>query len=156
MKPSVLGPAAPANTKDLYDQDFFEWTARNAELLRAGRVDEADLGHIAEEIEDMGRSERRELESRVAVLLSHLLKWQLQPGRRGRSWQATIRVQRTELLRLLAESPSLKPRLRRDLSELYGLAIDRAVGETELPDDVFPPACPFSLDQILAPGFFPE
>ena len=64
--------------------------------------------------------------------------------------------QRTELLRLLSESPSLKPGLRRDLAELYGLAIDRAIGETDLPDAIFLPACPFSLDQILDQDFFPE
>jgi hypothetical protein len=88
MKASVLRQTA----KDLYEQDFFEWTVQNAQLLRAGRLEEADLEHIAEEIEDMGRSERRELESRLSVLLSHLLKWRFQPSRRGRSWQATIRV----------------------------------------------------------------
>ncbi|MBI3698676.1 MAG: DUF29 family protein, partial [Acidobacteria bacterium] len=65
--------------KDLYDLDFFEWTARNAELLREGRFTEADMEHIAEELEDMGKRDRRELESRLELLLEHLLKWQMQP-----------------------------------------------------------------------------
>ena len=152
MKPSVLGPAA----KELYDEDFFEWTARNAELLRSGRLDEADLEHIAEESEDMGKSERRELESRLEVLLAHLLKWSCQPARRGRSGKATIRVQRTELLRLLADMPSLKNHLRRNLAALYPVGIARAISETDLPDNAFPETCPFSFDQILDPDFFPE
>ena len=152
MKPSVLAPAV----KDLYEQDFFEWTVRNAELLRAGRLDEADLEHIAEEIEDMGKSERRELESRLSVLLSHLLKWRFQPDRRGRSWQATIRVQRAELLRLLADVPSLRRHLRDQLPEVYPIAVEGAIAETDLPEEVFPPACPFSLDQILTADFFPD
>src|SRR5437879_1728475 len=104
MKPSTLNRVAG----ELYDRDFFEWTVRNAKLLRAGRFADADVDQIAEEIEDMGKGERRGLESRLQVLLSHLLKWKYQTGGRSRSWQATIRVQRHELLRLLLEMPSLR------------------------------------------------
>jgi hypothetical protein len=96
---------------DLYDRDFYEWTVRNAELLRSGRATEADLEHIAEEIEDMGKREQRELYSRLKVLIAHLLKWQVQPDRRGSSWESTILVQRRDLKRLLAQNPSLKPHL---------------------------------------------
>lgn len=152
MKPAVWSPPA----KQLYDQDFFEWTVRNADLLCSGRLDEADLEHIAEEIEDMGKSERRELESRLEVLLAHLLKWSCQPARRGRSWKATIRVQRTELLRWLADMPSLRNHLRRSLAALYPVGIERAISEADLPDDAFPKTCPFTFDQILDPDFFPE
>ena len=152
MKTSALGPTL----QDLYEQDFFEWTARSAASLRAGRFAEADLEHIAEEIEDMGKSERRELESRLSVLLSHLLKWHFQPHRRGRSWQATIRVQRTELERLLADMPSLRPYLREQLPQVYATAVERAIAETDLLDGSFQPACPFSLDRILDADFFPD
>jgi hypothetical protein len=152
MKPSVLGPTA----KDLYDRDFFEWTVRNAELLRAGRLQEADLEHIAEEIEDMGKSERRELRSRLRVLLSHLLKWKLQPGGRGRSWKATIDVQRDDLAYLLQQMPSLRRYLRGQLTEIYPVAIKGAIADTDLPDEVFPATCPFSLEQILEAEFFPD
>lgn len=152
MKPAVLSPQA----KELYDQDFFEWTVRNADLLRSGRLDEADLEHIAEELEDMGKSERRELESRLEVLLAHLLKWSCQPARRGRSWKATIRVQRRELLRLLADMPSLKNHLHRNLAEIYSTGIERAISETDLPDGAFPATCPFTLEQILDPDFYPS
>jgi hypothetical protein len=152
MKPAVLTPTA----QELYDQDFFEWTARNAELLRAGRLEEADLEHIAEEIEDMGKSERHAAWSHLRVLLSHLLKWQYQPERRSRSWAATVRVQRDELLRLLRQSPSLRRYLRDQLPEVYPVAVEGAIAETNLPEEVFPAACPFSLEQILNSEFFPE
>jgi plasmid stabilization system protein ParE len=152
MKASVLEPTV----KDLYEQDFFEWTARDAELLRAGRFAEADLEHIAEEIEDMGKSERRELRTRLRVLLSHLLKWKFQPSRRGRSWRATIRVQRDELTHLLQQMPSLRRYLRGQLPDVYPVAVEGAIAETDLMDETFPPACPFSLDQILDANFFPD
>ena len=103
----------------------------------------------------MGKSERRELESRLEVLLAHLLQWSCQPPRRGRSWKATIRVQRTALLRLLADMPSLRNHLRRNLAAIYPTGIERAISKTDLPDDAFPATCPFTLDQILDPDFFP-
>jgi hypothetical protein len=152
MKPSVFRTPV----EDLYEQDFFEWTVRNAELLRAGRFAEADIEHIAEEIEDKGKSERRELWSRLRVLLSHLLKWKLQSSDRGRSWQATIDVQRDELVRLLRQSPSLRGYLRDQLPEVYPVAVKGTIAETDLPDEMFPPACPFSLEQILDADFFPD
>ena len=155
-EPRLVACVPEPAVKDLYDQDFYKWTARNAELLRAGRLAEADLEHIAEEIEDMGKSERRELESRLSVVLSHLLKWRCQPNRRGRSWQATIRVQRTELMRLLADMPSLRLYLRERLPQVYPTAVEQAIAETDLSEDVFPPTCPFSLDQILDTNFLPE
>src|SRR3982751_902800 len=77
-------------TAELYDRDFAEWTRHNAELLRAGRASEADLEHIAEEIEDMGKRERRSLHNRCVRLIEHLLKWEHQPEQRGSSWTRTI------------------------------------------------------------------
>ncbi len=152
----MKAPVVEPTVKDLYEQDFFEWTARNAELLRAGRFAEADLEHIAEEIEDMGRSERHELRSRLRVLLSHLLKWKFQASLRGRVWQATIRVQRDDLVDLLQQMPGLRRYLGDQLPEVYPVAVEGAITETELLDEVFPPACPFTLDQILDADFFPD
>jgi hypothetical protein len=152
MKQDVLGPT----TRELYDQDFFEWTARNAELLRTGRLEEADLEHIAEEIEDMGKRQRHELNSRLRVLLTHLLKWQIQSGRRSGSWRATIQVQREEIEDLLEEMPSLRDVLRKSLPRVYRRAVTKAVGETGLARDRFPPDCPFELEQILDPDFYPS
>src|ERR1700691_740820 len=94
-----------------YDADFYGWANEQAALLREGRLAEADIANIAEEIESIGRSEKRELVSRLAVLLTHLLKWRYQPGGRGSSWRASIVVQRRALERHLADNPRLKTRL---------------------------------------------
>src|SRR5580700_9501678 len=98
-------------TAELYDADFAEWTRQNAELLRSGCASEADLEHIAEEIEDMGKRERRSLHNRFVRLIEHLLKWRHQPERRGASWARTIIVQRRGIQRLLKENPSFRPGL---------------------------------------------
>jgi hypothetical protein len=95
----------------LYERDLYAWATRNAALLRAGRWAEVDRMNIAEELESMGRSERRALGSRLAVLLMHWLKWRYQPERRGRSWRATIREQQRQVARLLVDNPSLRPRI---------------------------------------------
>ncbi|MBZ5724424.1 MAG: DUF29 domain-containing protein [Acidobacteriia bacterium] len=140
---------------ELYDRDFYEWTRRNAELLRAGRAGEADLEHIAEEIEDMGQRERRELLSRLGILIAHLLKWKVQAGRRSRSWELTIRVQRKDLARLLSRNPSLQSGLAEDLAEAYERAVVDAMTETNHPESDFPGTCPYTLDVLLDPDFLP-
>lgn len=140
---------------DLYERDFYEWTVRNAELLRSGRATEADLQHIAEEIEDMGKREQRELRSRLTVLIVHLLKWKIQPDRRSRSWEATIAVQRKDLEALLSENPSLRPRLLQDLPNVYERALLEAMTETFHPESDFPNSCPYPLEALLDPDFLP-
>ena len=140
---------------ELYEEDFYEWTVRNAELLRSGRAGEADLANIAEEIEDIGKRERRELWHRVASLMTHLLRWQVQPDRRSRSWQATIRLQRRELSKLLKGNPSLKPFLEANLGEAYERGVLGAVIETNHPESDFPSTCPFTLGVVLDPDFPP-
>ncbi|HEX3863766.1 MAG TPA: DUF29 domain-containing protein [Stellaceae bacterium] len=139
-----------------YDEDFFAWTEEQARLLRAGEVAALDLANIAEEIESMGRSLRRELRSRIIVLLVHLLKWQYQPGFRSRSWSSTIREQRRQIGDLLDDAPSLEATVSAELIRLYQPARDRAVDETGLPETAFPADCPFTPEQILAEGFLPE
>lgn len=88
-----------------YETDFYTWTQQQAALLKSGRFSEADLENIIEEIETMGRSERRALENRLTVLLQHLLKWEYQPSRRGRSWTLTMRQQRLKFVKVLNENP---------------------------------------------------
>jgi len=146
----------PVNARDLYDHDFFEWTRSNAALLRAGRLAEADLAHIAEEIEDMGKSQQHEIENRMEVLLRHLLKWQFQSGRRSRSWRLTANNERRRIERLLRAMPSLCPRLVTILPEAYAYAVRAAADETDLPKSAFPASCPWSLDQVLDETFLPE
>ncbi|HLB99535.1 MAG TPA: DUF29 domain-containing protein, partial [Acetobacteraceae bacterium] len=95
-------------SNSLYDRDFYAWANEQAALLRAGRLAEADLENIAEEIESMGRSEKRELNSRLRVLLMHLLKWRHQPMLRSKRWSNTIAAQRDDIVDHLADNPSLK------------------------------------------------
>lgn len=149
--------ATPPGDRDVraYDRDFHAWTQRTAELLRAGRFEEADIEHVAEEIEDMGRREVRELNSRVQILLAHLLKWQTQSDQRSPSWRSTITVQRLELEALLTQSPSLRPKLEGGLVDNYARAVKRAAAETGLAADRFPAASPYRVDQILDEDFLP-
>ena len=142
--------------RDLYERDFFQWTALNADLLRAGRFTEADIYHIAEEIEDMGKSQRGALESRLEILLSHLLKWQFQPARRSSSWRATIRLQRSKINKPLREMLSLRAVVPQEIPEAYENAVILAASEIGLAESGFPGTCPYSQEQMLDPDFFPE
>jgi hypothetical protein len=139
----------------LYEEDFVVWTTHNAELLRAGRLQGADIEHIAEELEDMGKSQRRALESRLTVLLLYLLKWQFQPERRSSSWRAPIVAQRIAIAKILREAPSLESHFSKVSGEAYRDAVELAVAETEFPADRFPSYVPYALDQLLNRGFFP-
>ena len=139
-----------------YDDDFYAWSMEQVELLRSGELSEIDAANIAEELESMGKNNRRELGSRLAVLLMHLLKWRYQPNRRSPSWATTVRDQRDEIEAILVDSPSLRPVMRDTLSAIYTRARRRAIGETGLPEATFPADCPFTPDEILAPDFLPE
>jgi hypothetical protein len=139
-----------------YEEDFYAWTVEQTRLLRAGELSAIDAANIAEEIESMGRSDRRELKSRLVVLVMHLLKWQHQPAGRSRSWSARIDEQRLQIEGLLAESPSLRPNTASMLAETHAIARARAIAETGLADEVFPEACPFTADQVLLRAFLPE
>jgi hypothetical protein len=140
----------------MYDQDFYAWAMRNAELIRQGRFDEIDVDHIAEELESMGRSERHELINRLSVLLAHLLKWQFQPERRGKSWRATIKEQRLRVKKRLAESPSLYYGIEESLAEAYRYAVLQVVKETLLDESELPNECPFTLEHVMDTDFRPE
>ena len=140
----------------LYEHDFYAWANEQAALLRAGDLSVADIEHIAEEIESMGKTEKRELVSRLAVLLLHLLKWRHQPDRRGSSWQATVRVQRIALSRHLADNPSLKAKLPEAIGDAYEVARIEAAAETTLPEATFPAACPWSFAQMMDEAFWPS
>src|SRR6266581_4955727 len=105
-----------------YEEDFYAWTMEQSRLLRSVVISTMDTENIAEELESMGRSDRRAIESRLTVLLTHLLKWQMQPAMRSTSWPGTIREQRRQIEKLLRESPSLRPFVAEALSEDYGEA----------------------------------
>ncbi|GAA0587407.1 DUF29 domain-containing protein [Caenispirillum bisanense] len=140
----------------LYDQDFYAWANEQAALLRAGKLAAADIEHIAEEIESMGKAEKRELVNRLTVLLLHLLKWQFQPVRRSNSWRATIRVQRLELARHLRDNPSLKPKVPEAIADAHVTAVIQAADETGLPESAFPATCPWSFEQVMDAEFWPD
>jgi hypothetical protein len=149
------------DTAALYDRDFFEWTVRNAELLRRGCVQEADLEHLAEEIEDLGERDKREVINRLIVLLMHLLKWSIQPERRytesgGSSWLATIREQRRQLTAIFAQSGSLRRYAEEGLPKAHRDAVKEASAETGIPIQQFPGQCLFRFDQVLEDEFLPE
>ncbi len=139
-----------------YEQDFFAWTVEQARLLRGGELSAIDAANIAEEIESMGRSDRRELRSRLTVVLMHLLKWRHQPDARSTSWAGTIREQRRQIELIVDDSPSLRPFIIEALPQSYSDARESAVEETGLPATEFPAECPFTLDEVLSRSFLPE
>ena len=143
-------------SNSLYERDFYAWANEQAALLRAGKLDSADIENIAEEIESMGRSEKRELNSRLRVLLMHLLKWRHQPMLRSKSWSNTIAAQRDDIVDHLADNPSLKDKLPEVLTSAYRKAILDAAAETGIDSSTFPSTCPWTYDQIMDAAFWPE
>jgi hypothetical protein len=138
-----------------YENDLFAWTQEQAALLRAHAVDAIDWENLAEEIESMGGRDRRKLESRLTVILSHLLKWQAQPALRGAGWRKTLRAQRREIRKLLKQSPSLRREVPDMIREAYADAVKDAIDETGLRADVFPDTCPYAPDGVLDEDYLP-
>jgi len=143
-------------TAQLYETDFYGWIQYQAETLRARNFANLDLDNLIEEIESMGRSEQRELESRLEVLLMHLLKWVFQPGRRGTSWEASIEEQRKRVVDHLRENPSLKSKLPDIYRKVYDYAVLGASKETGLSKSIFPAQCPWTFEQVTDDTFWPE
>ena len=142
-------------TTSLHELDFYAWTQQQVDLIKSGNLVDIDFEHVLEEIESMGASERRELISRLAVLLAHLLKWHYQPSFRGRSWQLTIKEQRRQLQRHLKDNPSLHARLDEFIADSYIDSVLLAAKETGLDESAFPVQCPYAQDDLLNPEFYP-
>ena len=143
-------------SSELYEQDFYEWAIANAALIREGRIAELDLENLAEEIETLGRSERHQLDSRLTVLLTHLLKRELQPHKRdNRSWLTSIVNQRIRIGRVLRDSPSLRGFIPEAVEDAYPEAIRIARTETGDMNTPLPDACPWTAEQLLDPDFLP-
>ena len=149
-------PETAAPQDAAYDRDFFLWTERQAAALREGRWDALDVENLVDEVESLGRSEKREIRSRLLVISIHLLKWRYQPEQRLSGWRGTIIEQRRRLREVLEDSPSLKRLPGEELAGEYGIARLKAAGETDLPEDVFPSTCPFTIEQVLDDAFYPE
>jgi hypothetical protein len=151
----LIPPPSPAETA-LYDRDFSLWTQTMAAALRSGDFSQLDIENLAEEVESLGRSDRQQLDSRLTVLLVHLLKWKFQPEMRSGSWGGTINEQRRRIRKLLQDSPSLRSFFEGLRDECYEDARLQAAIETGLAIETFPEACPFTLVDIMEPAFFPD
>jgi hypothetical protein len=149
---------------ELYQKNYTAWAEKTAELLKAGKFSELDTEHLLEELAGMGASEYNELESRLTILIAHLLKWQFQYHQLsdkwkefdGRSWRTTIIEQRTRIAKRLRKSPGLKKNLPEILSEAYEDALELAIKETRLSAATFPSECPYTFEQLLNDDFYPQ
>jgi hypothetical protein len=145
-----------SQTRSLYDRDFVGWTEQVVEALRRGDWAALDVENLIEEVEALGKSDRRAIKSRLEVLLMHLLKWQFQPKARSRSWQATILEQRLRIADILEDSPSLKNYLPTVLEAAYASARQLAWIETGLAVEQFPVVCEYTIGQMLDAACLPE
>lgn len=146
-------------SKATYDSDFYAWTQAQAEALRTKDWPALDLDHLAEEIDSLGRSDRRAIAHQLERLLLHLLKWTRQPdqrARRGRSWRGSVRQARNAVVDLIEESPSLRDYPAQRLALAYQRARRQAHEQTDLPLATFPETCPWMLDQVLDEEWWPE
>jgi hypothetical protein len=139
----------------LYERDFHAWLKDQAAKLRARSHNELDWDNLAEEIDSVGGSERREIRSRLARLVQHLLKWQFQPGRRSESWRITIGEQRTFIPDVIEDSPSLKGFPAEIFEKAYAAGRRDVISETGMLAKIFPVEPPFTVDQALDPKFWP-
>ena len=147
--------SAVATLPDLYEEDETAWLEAIADLIREGRYAELDYPHLAEFLTDMAKRDRREVESRLAVLITHVLKWTYQPDKRTRSWRATIIEQRHELDRNLGRSV-LRNHEEAVLAEMYTEAVERTAAETGLSAETFHAECPYTLEELLSPDLLSD
>lgn len=141
-----------------YDTDFFEWTQHQAAALEAGKASELDWANLAEEIESLGKRDRRGLRSRLEILVMHLLKWCYPPERRqrGNSWSSAIWEQRGRIEQILEDSPSLRRLVPDMIAQDYQRVRQRTSDETGLPRETFPESCPWTAEEVLDVTFWPE
>ncbi len=150
-------PGPSEERQDLYERDYYTWTLEQARALKERHIESLDWHNLAEEVEDLGRSEKRELRSRLEVLLVHLLKWRFQPRRRSKSWRATLTVQRIKLRRHLRDNPGLKPFVPDLLAEAYHTARIEVAGRLSSAEEShLPKSCPWSYEQVMDESFKPE
>ena len=135
-------------TPATYETDFYLWTQQQADLLRQGALTALDVENLIEEIESMGKSDRRSIRSHLANIILHLLKWRYQSDRRSNSWSDSIDNGREEVVWILKDSPSLKPHINALINEIYASTRRKASRETGLPLSTFPDVCPFTVEQI--------
>lgn len=140
----------------LYQTDYQAWVTETVKHLRAGNFAGLELDELIEEIESLGRSDRRGIVSQLTRLLLHLLKWQFQPQRRSDSWLDSITDARTQIELALADSPSLKPYPAEQLANSYQRARRQAAAQTNIEISVFPEVCPYAIELVLTENWLPE
>ena len=140
----------------LYDTDLYAWANTNAELLRQGKYQQIDVGHLIEEIQDMGKSQQHAIASHLRNLLMHLLKWHFQPDKQCNSWKYTIRNARQEIDDVVQENPSLCALPSKALARSYVKARQLAIDETGLAAAMFPVDCPYVIEQVLSEDWLPS
>ena len=148
--------SSPTEAANLYDRDYHLWLLHTAQLISEGKFSEVDAANLIEEIEDMGRSEKRAIESNLVVVLLHLLKYKYQPEKRTNSWKSSIREHRRRLRKAFADSPSLKRYFESVFDECYQEGREQAADETGLPLDTFPQASIFTSEEALNPNYLPQ
>lgn len=139
-----------------YERDFYSWIYHNIALLKQGKGTDIDAEILIDELESMAKRDKRELTSRLMILIAHLLKWQFQPDKRSGSWRSSIREQRIQIHEQLEESPSLKNNLDDSVIKSYSKALALATDETGLSIKTFPKNCPYMLEQLLNDDFYPH
>lgn len=147
--------SSSTDTANLYDRDYYLWLSHTAQLIKEGKFDELDAANLIEEIEDLGRSEKRAIKSNLVVVLLHLLKYKYQPEKRTNSWKASIREHRRRLRDDFRVSPSLKRYMTEVFDECYQDGREQAADETGLPLDAFPSESPFTPSETLNPDYLP-
>ncbi len=137
------------SSRTRYEDDLYTWVQEQVALLRAGRLSEVDALNVAEELSDVGRNQYDRLESSIAVLTMHLLKWEHQPKKRSRSWELTINEQRRRIAKLLKKNPGLQSELEEAVADGYADGRGRALVETNLPYDALPESSPYSFEEMM-------
>ena len=139
-----------------YSTDFQQWIDQTVERLRDRRWHDIEIEPLIEEIENLGKSERRGITSQLTRLLLHLLKWQYQPQRRSESWLDSITDARTQIELAIADSPSLSAYPLEQLEASYQRARRQAAQQTSPPITNFPEQCPYTIELVLAEDWLPE
>jgi hypothetical protein len=142
-----------AQSRSLYETDYYGWVLQQVKLLKAGQLDALDTKNIAEELGDMGKSEYKSLRSALCIVLLHMLKWDFQSDKRSWSWFCSIRTHRRHVLEILDDNPSLKSKKTRAVQQAYQDARDGASAESGLKLGTFPETCPYSWQDILERPF---
>ena len=142
--------------QSLYDRDFYLWVEQQAALLREGRLDELDVTNLLEEIESMGRKDKKAIQNNLVIVLTHLLKYQFQPDQRSSGWRGSIVEHRRRLRYDFKESPRLRGHASEVFTEAYEDAREQASAESGLPPRAFPKSSPYTLEQTLDPDYLPD